>query len=237
VCSNCKVYFSGKAEKCEYNYARSAKFRQLLEKEVPIVSRSLQPRRLKGFPVEKNCPRLLPKYVGVSAIDPFAPIKSSLPRADDLLHHCMFPLNSTRSSNFRSSSSNDAYYGEGLSYINGRCLPTGCTPERNEFAQSIWPLVQSDKMFHHVMLQISAFELEWLRGYPNKYDLDKYHQEGIRMLRDRVQDPVTSISDETIAAVASLASLEVSFFDDTNIENGLSICSFQGRTWFGWRCI
>ena len=85
-------------------------------------------------------------------------------------------------------------------------------------------------MFHHVMLQVSAFELEWLRGYPNTYDLDKYHQEGIRMLRDRVQDPVTSVSNETIAAVASLASLEVSSSDYINIEHGSAITSFSERT-------
>jgi hypothetical protein len=61
-----------------------------------------------------------------------------------------------------------------------------------------------------MMLLVSAFDLEWQRGKPNTFHSEKYTKECIRLLRDRVQDPVSGASNQTIGAVATLASLEVS---------------------------
>jgi hypothetical protein len=60
-----------------------------------------------------------------------------------------------------------------------------------------------------MMLLVSAFDLEWQRGTPNTFHSGKYTRECIRLLRDRVQDPVNGASNQTIGAVATLASLEV----------------------------
>ena len=60
-----------------------------------------------------------------------------------------------------------------------------------------------------MMLLVSAFDLEWQKGKPNTFYSKKYTKECIRLLRDRVEDPVNGVSNQTIGAVATLASLEV----------------------------
>ena len=77
-------------------------------------------------------------------------------------------------------------------------------------ALGFWPLVQTDTLLLHAILQVSAFDLEWQKGEPNSHHSEKYAKECIRLLRDRVQDPVYSASNQTIGAVATLASLEAS---------------------------
>ena len=59
-------------------------------------------------------------------------------------------------------------------------------------------------------LLVSALDLEWQWEKPNTFHSEKYTKECIRLLRDRVQDPVNGASNQTIGAVATLASLEVS---------------------------
>jgi hypothetical protein len=85
----------------------------------------------------------------------------------------------------------------------------GHTKETSPFARSWWPLVQADAFLYHVTLQASAFELEWLRGIPNTYHSEIYASECIRLLRNRVDHSVSGVSDQTIAAVATLAAIEV----------------------------
>ena len=69
--------------------------------------------------------------------------------------------------------------------------------------------MQADAFLYHVVLQVSAFELEWRRGIPNTFHSEAYARECIRLLKDRVENSVSGISDQTIAAVATLASIEV----------------------------
>lgn len=94
----------------------------------------------------------------------------------------------------------------------GKCLPAGHTPETNPYALGWWPLVQTDNLLFHMMLLVSAFDLEWQKGKPNTFHSEKYTKECIRLLRDRVEDPVNGASNQTIGAVATLASLEVGLF-------------------------
>jgi hypothetical protein len=52
-------------------------------------------------------------------------------------------------------------------------------------------------------------ELELLQGKPNIFHSERYTRESIRLLRQRIEDPGKSVSNETISAVATLATLEV----------------------------
>ena len=62
----------------------------------------------------------------------------------------------------------------------------------------------------HATLQLSAFDLETRKGEENdnrpKLILDK---ECIRLLRERVEDPVLGVSDQTMGSVLFLAIVEV----------------------------
>ena len=60
----------------------------------------------------------------------------------------------------------------------------------------------------HVILQISAINLEQLRGEEARRSR-LLMGECIRLLRDRVQDQVLGVSDQTLVAVANLAAIEV----------------------------
>lgn len=97
-----------------------------------------------------------------------------------------------------------------LGILKTRNLPVGITTDNNEWAHMMWPLVQSDELYLHVMLLVNAFGLGWRHGDPNMFRLDMYKKEVIRMLRDRVQSSTAGVSDGTISAVIVLASFEVS---------------------------
>jgi len=59
------------------------------------------------------------------------------------------------------------------------------------------------------MLYCCAAELEFLQGTPNAHNSLVYARDGVRLLRERLKDPVRAISDTTLGAVATLATLEV----------------------------
>jgi len=80
---------------------------------------------------------------------------------------------------------------------------------KSNFRHYWWPLVREDTLLLHVMLHVTAFELEWLKGSPNGFHSEVYAMENIMILRNRVQDPMVGSSDQTITAVATLASFEV----------------------------
>lgn len=67
-----------------------------------------------------------------------------------------------------------------------------------------------DQVLFHATLQLSAFDLENLTGEETKTRpkllLDK---ECIRLLRERVEDPILGISDQTIASVLFLMIIAV----------------------------
>lgn len=97
-----------------------------------------------------------------------------------------------------------------LSAVLVKCLAAGHKPETNRWALEWWSLVQTDNLLFHVMLLVSALDLEWHRENPNISYSERYTRECIRLLRDRVQDPVNGASNPTIGAVATLATLAVS---------------------------
>jgi len=90
-----------------------------------------------------------------------------------------------------------------------KCVPAGHTKATNPLALPWWGLVQKDDFLHNVTLQVAAVDLEWARGEHNAYHSDIYTKHSLHMLRNRIQDTDLGISNETIAAVASLAALEV----------------------------
>jgi hypothetical protein len=61
-----------------------------------------------------------------------------------------------------------------------------------------------------MMLQVSAFDLEWQTGESNSFHSAEYEKECIRLLQARLQDPINSLCDQTICAVATMAAIEVS---------------------------
>jgi hypothetical protein len=60
------------------------------------------------------------------------------------------------------------------------------------------------------MLHSSALDLEALLESPNKFHSEVYFGEIIRLLRDRLPDPLLCASDATMGSVAVLAAAEVS---------------------------
>ncbi|CZR66972.1 uncharacterized protein PAC_16871 [Phialocephala subalpina] len=197
VCGNCNTYYSSRIQQCDYDHSthgpardrqssgRSTTLRSARSgREVPakhVIVTCVNPNMNMTLPRRRP---LLPSTVGGVALDPFNTIaKSDLPSADQLLHHY-------------------------LSGIINKCLPAGYTPDKNPLIKGLWPLVQSDTFFFNVILQVSAVEMEYLQGRPNTFHSEKYTSESIQMLRKRILDPKIAASDETISAVATLATLE-----------------------------
>jgi hypothetical protein len=71
-------------------------------------------------------------------------------------------------------------------------------------------LVQTDNLLFHTILLVSAFDVESHSEKPNILVSANYMTECMQLLRTRVQDPVYGASNQTIGAVATLASLAVS---------------------------
>jgi hypothetical protein len=92
----------------------------------------------------------------------------------------------------------------------GKWVPAGYTQETNPFALKWWLLVQTDNLLLHTILLVSAFDLESHSEKPNIFHSANYTTECMQLLRTRVQDPVYGASNQTIGAVATLASLAVS---------------------------
>lgn len=72
-----------------------------------------------------------------------------------------------------------------------------------------WPFIQTDRVLFHVILQLSALNLETLKSQPDGDHSRQLMRECIRLLRERVQDEILGISDQTIVAVANLTAIEV----------------------------
>jgi hypothetical protein len=70
--------------------------------------------------------------------------------------------------------------------------------------------VCTDSVLFHVILQLSALDLESLKGQNDGTHSNLLKRECMRLLRHRVQDPVLGSSDQTIGAVTLLAAIEVS---------------------------
>lgn len=92
----------------------------------------------------------------------------------------------------------------------GKYVPAGYSPESSPYVLQWWPLVKTDNLLFHVMLLGSAFDLEWHNQRPNSFRSVAYTKECMRLLRARVEDQACGVNNQTIGAVATLASLAVS---------------------------
>ena len=72
-----------------------------------------------------------------------------------------------------------------------------------------WPVVRDDPVLFHVTLLLSCLSLESLQEQKNCLQSKQLLTECISLLSTRVQDPLLGVSDETIVAVANLATIEV----------------------------
>ena len=72
-----------------------------------------------------------------------------------------------------------------------------------------WPFIRTDSVLFHVILQLSASNLETLKNRKAPRLAKLSMAECIRLLRERVQDESLGVSDQTMVAVATLAALEV----------------------------
>jgi hypothetical protein len=73
-----------------------------------------------------------------------------------------------------------------------------------------WPtLAGTDSLLFHSNLQVSARSLERRQGLKwSKYS-DIVARECVRLLRERVQDPVLGLSNHTLGAIARMMEVEV----------------------------
>ncbi|KIM93359.1 hypothetical protein OIDMADRAFT_61697 [Oidiodendron maius Zn] len=116
-------------------------------------------------------------------LDPFdTQRQSKFPKADQLLHHY-------------------------LSAVIPKLLPAGCRPETSPLVLGWWPLVQSDDLLFYTVLLASIFDLEWQNGKSNTCLSETCMKVCLHLLKERVRDPVYGARNQTIGAVATLASL------------------------------
>ncbi|KAH6673542.1 hypothetical protein B0J14DRAFT_50692 [Halenospora varia] len=225
ACRNCKVYFCDTVGKCEYPVqlvspitARDCGLkRTLLPKSKALLQEQGGGNHNENTTVVTSSldHSSIPLSVGSSSLDPFdTNVKSKLPSSQQLLHFCAFStipytapyLLSSHLPSFLTLLT--LQFRQVLEGVFKRCLPVGYSLGSTSFALGWWNMVRADPFLHHVMLQVSAIELESMRGMPNICHSDTYNRECIRQLRDRVEDPICGLSNETIGAVATLASLE-----------------------------
>lgn len=81
----------------------------------------------------------------------------------------------------------------------------------NPVTEYFAPLVWTDTVLFHVALQLSAYHLEKITVARDNSQSSRLMTECLKLLQARVHcSPEISLSDETIAAVAGLAAIEVS---------------------------
>ena len=72
-----------------------------------------------------------------------------------------------------------------------------------------WPFVRTDSVLFHVILLLSALSLESLLYQKDGRYSRQLLGECVSLLSARTLDPVLGLSDQTIVAVANLATVEV----------------------------
>jgi len=85
------------------------------------------------------------------------------------------------------------------------------TADINPVTEYFAPLVWTDTVLFHVALQLSAYHWEKITAARDNSQSSKLMTECLKLLQARVHcSPEISLSDETVAAVAGLAAIEVS---------------------------
>ena len=84
-------------------------------------------------------------------------------------------------------------------------------PGINPVTEFYAPLIWTDTVLFNVTLQLSSFHMEKIQSQSRCPLPTRLMAECLRLLQARVNEPPErAVSDETIAAVAGLAALEVS---------------------------
>ena len=93
-----------------------------------------------------------------------------------------------------------------------RCFPWQPPGETDPATTYYVPLVWTDPVLFHAILQLAALRIENTRAHRPKFNSSQLRAERIRLLRDRVEhsDLAEGVSDTTISAVATLAAVELS---------------------------
>lgn len=78
----------------------------------------------------------------------------------------------------------------------------------------------TDSLLFHSNLQVSARSLERRQGLKWSTSSDVVERECVRLLRERVQDPVLGISNHTLGAIARMMEVEVSFCLSAYLQSG-----------------
>jgi Fungal specific transcription factor domain len=101
--------------------------------------------------------------------------------------------------------------GTDLSNIVYKSFPWQPASNTNPTTAYFVPLVLSDPVLFHATLQLTSMRLEDTPVDKSQVQSNKLTLECIRLLRDRVEksDVAVGVSDTTISAVATLASIEV----------------------------
>jgi hypothetical protein len=71
-----------------------------------------------------------------------------------------------------------------------------------------WPFVREDEVLFHVVLLLSGLDRNSLNDQFDTVHTRQLLDQCLGLLSTRVQDPVASISDHTLVAIASLAAME-----------------------------
>lgn len=93
-------------------------------------------------------------------------------------------------------------------------LPTWISPsspgqELSPLLQDCLSLALHDKLLMHVLLLVSAMKLESKPGSHEDFLFVAHTREGINLLRSRIVESASTISNGTLASVAILAAVEV----------------------------
>ncbi|KUJ12249.1 uncharacterized protein LY89DRAFT_673249 [Mollisia scopiformis] len=181
LCQNCARHYKD-IEKCDFPPAPAAT-ESTLPDRLPPRTRPISKKSPTSF---RRAPKyLLPLFPG-SGIDPFECFPScNVPEAQKFMHHYF--------QNFVSKS-----------------FPVHLDHIAQPIMQSFWSLASDDIVLFHATLQLSALDLEVLRGGDNEAAQAKFllNKECITLLRKRVEDSILGISDQTIASVLFIIIVE-----------------------------
>ncbi|KAF2118067.1 fungal-specific transcription factor domain-containing protein [Lophiotrema nucula] len=211
LCDNCRVYYQGKQNRCDYgdpilpsasspSSSRTANQRKKRQGKAKADNKTRKDDAIPSVePMDQNIDPFLLAQSGNSSkstslslavspnaqmMDPFhTHPKTPEPEADELLQH---------------------YFQTTVYTI----FPFYPTAEINPQAEFYSPLIYTDPLLYHVTLQLSAFHLERLKGSRHKAQSKRLMAECLSLLRERVEGDGDGLSDETIASVAGLASIE-----------------------------
>ena len=71
-----------------------------------------------------------------------------------------------------------------------------------------WPFVREDEVLFNVILLLSGLDRDHLQEQHDSVHTREMLDQCLTLLNTRVQDPVASVNDHTLVAIASLAAME-----------------------------